>query len=151
MWGTAIIGFGSRHYRYASGREGDVAAVSFSPRKAQTTLYLTGGLEQYEDLLASLGPRPGAAKAACISSGWTRPTHRPCETLLPAHTAAPPRPPEPPAQANPYLAQRCAALAQSVSSRSCRLSSLPPGLRGSGVALTATYCGILKSAMCVPR
>ncbi len=56
MWGTAIIGFGSRHYRYASGREGDVAAVSFSPRKAQTTLYLTGGLEEYEDLLASLGP-----------------------------------------------------------------------------------------------
>ncbi len=56
MWGTTIIGFGSRHYRYSSGREGDVAAVSFSPRKAQTVLYLTGGLEEYEDLLASLGP-----------------------------------------------------------------------------------------------
>jgi hypothetical protein len=51
----------------------------------------------------------------------------------------------------PCLAQGCAAPAQSVSSRSCRLSSLPPGLRGSGVALTATYCGILKSAMRVPR
>lgn len=56
MWGTSIIGFGSRHYRYSSGREGDTAAVGFSPRKAQTVLYLTGGLEEYEDLLAGLGP-----------------------------------------------------------------------------------------------
>ncbi|MEV4513703.1 DUF1801 domain-containing protein [Dactylosporangium sp. NPDC049525] len=56
LWGRAIIGFGSRHYRYESGREGDMPAVSFSPRKAQTVLYLTGGLEVYEDLLARLGP-----------------------------------------------------------------------------------------------
>jgi len=56
MWGTAIVGFGSRHYRYASGREGDVPAVGFSPRKAQTTLYLTGGPEKYGDLLVRLGP-----------------------------------------------------------------------------------------------
>jgi hypothetical protein len=55
MWGTSIIGFGSRHYCYPSGREGDIAAVSFSPRKAQTVLYLTGGLDKYEDLLARLG------------------------------------------------------------------------------------------------
>ena len=56
MWGTSIIGFGSRHYRYGSGREGDVAAIGFSPRKAQTVLYLTGDLEQYADLLDRLGP-----------------------------------------------------------------------------------------------
>ncbi len=56
MWGTAIIGFGSRHYRYDSGREGDVPAVGFSPRKAQTVLYLTGGPEAYQDLLDRLGP-----------------------------------------------------------------------------------------------
>lgn len=56
MWGTSIIGFGSRHYRYASGREGDTAAVGFSPRKAQTVLYVTGGLELYEGLLSLLGP-----------------------------------------------------------------------------------------------
>src|SRR5262245_23870110 len=56
MWGSAIIGFGSRHYRYESGREGDMPAVSFSPRKAQTVLYLTGGLDHYQDLLARLGP-----------------------------------------------------------------------------------------------
>ncbi len=56
MWGTSIVGFGSRHYRYESGREGDIAAVCFSPRKAQTVLYVTGGLELYDDLLAQLGP-----------------------------------------------------------------------------------------------
>ncbi len=56
LWGTAIIGCGSRHYRYASGREGDVPAVGFSPRTAQTVLYLTGGLSEYEDALSRLGP-----------------------------------------------------------------------------------------------
>ena len=56
MWGRAIVGFGSRHYRYESGREGDMPAVSFSPRKAQTVLYLSGGLELYQDLLDRLGP-----------------------------------------------------------------------------------------------
>lgn len=55
LWGTAIIGFGSRHYRYPSGREGDTVAVGFSPRKAQTVLYLNGGMDLYEDLLAQLG------------------------------------------------------------------------------------------------
>jgi hypothetical protein len=56
MWGPSIVGFGSRHYRYASGREGDVAAISFSPRKAQTVLYLTGTPQDYTDLLNRLGP-----------------------------------------------------------------------------------------------
>ena len=56
LWGTAIVRFGSRHYRYDSRREGDVPAVSFSPRKAQTVLYLTGALAEYEDLLSRLGP-----------------------------------------------------------------------------------------------
>jgi hypothetical protein len=55
LWGSAIIGFGSRHYRYPSGREGDTVAVGFSPRKAETVLYLTGGLDEYEDLLPRLG------------------------------------------------------------------------------------------------
>jgi hypothetical protein len=56
LWGSSIVGFGSRHYRYASGREGDVAAIGFSPRAAQTSLYLSGELEQYADLLERLGP-----------------------------------------------------------------------------------------------
>ena len=56
MWGTSIVGFGSRHYRYESGREGDISAVGFSPRKSRTAVYLTGALERYDDLLARLGP-----------------------------------------------------------------------------------------------
>ena len=55
LWGTAIVGFGSHHYRHESGREGDIAAVGFSPRKAQSVLYLTGDLADYDDLLARLG------------------------------------------------------------------------------------------------
>ncbi|PRY41410.1 DUF1801 domain-containing protein [Umezawaea tangerina] len=55
LWGSAIIGFGSRHYRYPSGREGDTVMVGFSPRKAETVLYLSGGLDEYDDLLPRLG------------------------------------------------------------------------------------------------
>jgi hypothetical protein len=55
MWGPSIIGFGSYHYRYATGREGDMAAAGFSPRKAAMTVYVDG-LDQYGDLLAALGP-----------------------------------------------------------------------------------------------
>lgn len=56
MWGSAIVGFGSYHYVYASGREGDMAAVGFSPRKAATTVYVVEGFEDHADDLASLGP-----------------------------------------------------------------------------------------------
>ncbi len=42
MWGPAIIGFGDRHYKYASGREGDWFLVGFSPRKQNLALYITG-------------------------------------------------------------------------------------------------------------
>jgi hypothetical protein len=55
MWGTAIVGFGHRVLRYPDGRETDWMAVGFSPRKANTTLYLAGGLDTYADLLADLG------------------------------------------------------------------------------------------------
>ena len=43
MWGGSIIGFGSYHYKYDSGREGDMARAGFSPRKANMVLYLMGG------------------------------------------------------------------------------------------------------------
>jgi Domain of unknown function (DU1801) len=56
MWGPSIIGFGSYHYRYATGREGDSAAVGFSPRKQALTIYLPQGFEAHEALLAKLGP-----------------------------------------------------------------------------------------------
>jgi len=56
MWGPTMIGFGTYHYRYASGREGDAGAAGFSPRKAATTIYLPDGTAAHADLLARLGP-----------------------------------------------------------------------------------------------
>jgi len=55
MWGDAIIGFGSQHYQYASGREGDMPLVGFSPRKQNLTLYITMGFAELEGLLGRLG------------------------------------------------------------------------------------------------
>ncbi len=56
MWGPSIVGFGSYHYRYASGREGDAAAAGFSPRSASTTVYVMDGFDDYQELLGRLGP-----------------------------------------------------------------------------------------------
>ena len=55
MWGGSIVGFGSYHYKYASGREGDSCLVGFSPRKQNLTLYLMLGAGDYGDLLKKLG------------------------------------------------------------------------------------------------
>jgi hypothetical protein len=55
MWGPSIIGFGSLHYRYDSGREGDMPAAAFSPRKAQLTVYIDE-FDEREELLGRLGP-----------------------------------------------------------------------------------------------
>jgi hypothetical protein len=55
MWGTSIIGFGSRRLKYESGRELDWMLIGFSPRKANITLYITGGLERQSALLKKLG------------------------------------------------------------------------------------------------
>src|SRR5690606_23833107 len=55
MWGDSIVGFGSYHYRYASGREGDWFEVGFSPRKRNLTIYLMTGFEDGEGLLGRLG------------------------------------------------------------------------------------------------
>ncbi len=54
MWGPSIVGFGSYHYRYASGHEGDTCRVGFSPRSANLVLYV-GGFPDYDALLAKLG------------------------------------------------------------------------------------------------
>lgn len=56
MWGGSIVGFGSYHYRYASGREGDAAAAGFSPRKGALTVYFPMGFDEHADALARLGP-----------------------------------------------------------------------------------------------
>ena len=55
MWGKSLIGFGSYHYKYDSGREGDSALVSFSPRKANLVVYIMPGFDKYEDLMSRLG------------------------------------------------------------------------------------------------
>jgi Domain of unknown function (DU1801) len=56
MWGGSIVGFGTYHYRYASGREGDWPPVGLSPRKANLTIYLSAGFDGAADLLTRLGP-----------------------------------------------------------------------------------------------
>jgi hypothetical protein len=55
MWGPSIIGFGSYHYTYDSGRDGDMPVVAFSPRKAATVLYNIAGRSGSEAPLAKLG------------------------------------------------------------------------------------------------
>lgn len=55
MWGPSIIGFGSTHYKYDSGREGDMPLLGFSPRKSAVTIYFSEGFDRYGDLLSRLG------------------------------------------------------------------------------------------------
>ncbi len=55
MWGPSIVGFGSYHYKYASGREGDWLKTGFSPRKQSLTIYIMEGFAEYDDLLKKLG------------------------------------------------------------------------------------------------
>jgi uncharacterized protein DUF1801 len=55
MWGPSIIGFGTYHYKYASGREGDWPITGFSPRKKDLTLYIMMGFEKQSELMEKLG------------------------------------------------------------------------------------------------
>ena len=55
MWGDSIIGFGTYHYKYASGREADWFLTGFSPRVQNLTLYIMDGFDEYDDLLGNLG------------------------------------------------------------------------------------------------
>ncbi|MTI21002.1 DUF1801 domain-containing protein [Fulvivirga sp. RKSG066] len=55
MWGTSIVGFGSYHYKYESGREGDWFVAGFSPRKQAITLYIMSGFSKYDELMSKLG------------------------------------------------------------------------------------------------
>ena len=55
MWGPSIVGFGSYHYKYASGHEGDAPLLGFSPRKAAISLYVYTGSPAHEHLLKDLG------------------------------------------------------------------------------------------------
>lgn len=64
MWGPSIIGFGSYHYKYDSGHEGDAPLAAFSPRKAATTVYFYLPEENREELLSKLGKHKSSR--ACI-------------------------------------------------------------------------------------
>jgi hypothetical protein len=63
MWGPSIVGFGSYHYRYASGHEGDAPRIGFSPRSGNLVLYV-GGFPDYEAMLARLGKHKSSK--ACL-------------------------------------------------------------------------------------
>ncbi|MFD0960735.1 DUF1801 domain-containing protein [Paenibacillus chungangensis] len=64
MWGPSIIGFGSYHYKYATGHEGDAPLVGFSPRKAKISLYFATGDTEREELLKHFGKH--TAGKACV-------------------------------------------------------------------------------------
>ena len=68
MWGPAIVGFDRYHYKYESGREGDMPLVAFSPRKAATVLYITTKFPGGEALLAKLGKHKLAGSCLHIKS-----------------------------------------------------------------------------------
>jgi len=57
MWGPSIVGFGSYHYKYKSGREGDWFLTGFSPRKQNLTLYIMSGFKRYNELMKKLGKK----------------------------------------------------------------------------------------------
>ncbi len=60
MWGPSIIGFGSYHYKYSSGHEGDAPLVGFSPRKAAISLYIYLSDDKKEELLSKFGKHKAA-------------------------------------------------------------------------------------------
>ncbi len=68
MWGSAIIGFGTYHYIYASGREGDFMCAGFSPRKKNISLYIMGGHNRFERHMKKLGKYKTGKSCVYISS-----------------------------------------------------------------------------------
>lgn len=67
MWGPSIIGFGKCHYRYDSGREGEMPRVGFSPRKANLVLYLTSKDGDFMALLSKLGKHKTGASCLYVN------------------------------------------------------------------------------------
>ena|SRR5215207_3151760 len=67
MWGPSIIGFGSYHYKYASGHEGDAPLVGFSPRKTAISLYIYFSTENKEELLSKFGKHKAAKGCVYIN------------------------------------------------------------------------------------
>lgn len=67
MWGSSIIGFGSYHYVYATGHEGDAPLVGFSPRKAKISLYFATGDEDRQSLLDNFGKHTSGKSCVYIN------------------------------------------------------------------------------------
>jgi hypothetical protein len=80
MWGSNIVGFGSYHYIYASGREGDWFLIGFAPRKKNLTLYLMGALKANAALLKKLGKHK--AEGSCLHIKSLEDVHLPALKLL---------------------------------------------------------------------
>ena len=55
MWGSSIVGYGTYHYKYESGREGDFMITGFSPRKQALTVYILAGFRRFDTLMGKLG------------------------------------------------------------------------------------------------
>lgn len=68
MWGGSIVGYGEYDYRYESGRTGTWMRTGFSPRKQATTLYIMPGFDEYESLLAELGPHTTGKSCLYVKS-----------------------------------------------------------------------------------
>jgi len=66
MWGTSIVGFGSYHYKYESGREGDACLTGFSSRKGDISVYLSASFAGREALLAKLGKHKMGKVCLCV-------------------------------------------------------------------------------------
>ncbi|HEY8108965.1 MAG TPA: DUF1801 domain-containing protein [Patescibacteria group bacterium] len=75
MWGPSIVGFGSYHYTYASGQEGDAPLAGFSPRKAALVLYAIPHVPDYRDLLQRLNAH--SAGKSCIYIKRLEDVHQP--------------------------------------------------------------------------
>jgi hypothetical protein len=67
LWGESLVGFGSYHYKYASGREGDWPVTAFSPRKASMVVYIMPGFKKYQSLLDKLGKHKHSSSCLYIS------------------------------------------------------------------------------------
>src|SRR5687767_12384979 len=68
MWGPSIVGYGTYHYRYDSGREGDFMRIGFSPRKQDLTLYIVPGFDGLDSLMKKLGKHKTGKSCLYIKS-----------------------------------------------------------------------------------
>ena len=66
IWGKGIVGFGSYHYKYASGQQGDWMLTAFAPRKDKITLYIMPGFDGHKELMKKLGPHSGGLSCVHI-------------------------------------------------------------------------------------